>query len=223
FAGDFLAIVGPNGSGKSTLLKAIAGIIPYRSGSIELIANSNEILKSQDVGYVPQIKKVDPSFPATGYELVASGISKKWPFLKNKSAEERITRILDRIDAVHLIIRQLSGLSGGELQRLYLARALVRQPKILLLDEPATGIDLVCEENITGLIESFHKEGDNIVIMVTHDWTSAYHHANKVMLLNKEMKFFGEPERAFTDENLGRTFSNYGLHHKVKLQLGEEN
>lgn len=213
--GDFLSIVGPNGSGKTTLLKLILGILKSQTGEIIF----NEIDNSRSIGYVPQTKTLDRSFPATAIELVVNGINRRWNFrLNNKQINEAYS-VLKSVNAAHLAKKQLSDLSGGELQRIYLARAIIRHPRILLLDEPATGIDLVCEKDISSIISGLISEYNTTVIMVTHDWSSAYHHTNKLLLLNKQMIYFGNPHQGFTDENMVKTFSNTSLNHNVSFGI----
>ncbi|MDR0926488.1 MAG: metal ABC transporter ATP-binding protein [Ignavibacteria bacterium] len=211
-AGDFLSIVGPNGSGKTTLLKFIIGAKSNYSGDI--VFNEKPI-----IGYVPQVKTLQKSFPATALELVVNGITSKWKFRISKENKANALELLEQLNIAHVASQQLCELSGGELQRIYLARAIVRKPQILLLDEPATGVDLVCEKDMNELIDTLHTEMKTTIIMVTHDWSSAYHHSNKLLLLNKEMVFFGTPSDGFTDTNLARTFSNMSDHHNVTFGL----
>ena len=214
---DFLSIVGPNGSGKTTLLKLILGIKKQNKGKI-LYQNSADN-KKISVGYVPQTKTLDKFFPAIALELVLNGISKTWHFKTSKTQKEKAMEILEKLNAAHLAKKQLNNLSGGELQRIYLARAIIRNPKLLLLDEPATGIDMVCENDINSIISTLCKENKTTIIMVTHDWSSAYYHTNKLLLLNKNVIYFGDPHNGFTDENMVKTFSSITSNHKVTFGI----
>jgi zinc transport system ATP-binding protein len=217
---DFLSIVGPNGSGKTTLLKLILGIKKGSKGKIIFSdSNINNELNSFAIGYVPQTKTLDTSFPTTALELVANGISGYWNFRISKEQKNKTMEILEKINATHIATKQLNELSGGELQRIYLARAIIRNPKILLLDEPATGIDMVCENDINEIISKLRKENETTIIMVTHDWSSAYYHANKALLLNKNVIYFGNPQDGFTDENLLKTFSSVTNHHQIAFGI----
>lgn len=211
---NYLSIIGANGSGKSTLLKVILGLIEPNSGEV----NIKNISKMQ-IGYVPQIKTLDRSFPASVYELVASGLKTKWPIFISSSEKKKIYQALEFTGATHLYNKAVSGLSGGELQRVYLARSIIREPKLLLLDEPATGIDLVCEKDISGNILNYKNEKKALVIIVTHDLTSAFEHTNYSLMLNKHQVFFGSSKDAFTDTNLQATFSHFGHAHKYKLEM----
>lgn len=210
--GDFLSIVGPNGSGKTTLLQLMLGIKKQTKGKIEYHGKYN-------IGYVPQTKTLDRTFPAKAIELVINGITKKWSFFQNKEAKNKATEVLDLLNAKHLTNRQLSELSGGELQRIYLARAIISQPELLLLDEPSTGIDLVCERDISGIITELNTTKHTTIIMVTHDWTSAYSHSNKVLLLNEEVIYFGDVKQGFTDENMLKTFTGLQHHHNITFGI----
>jgi zinc transport system ATP-binding protein len=217
----FIAIVGPNGSGKSSLLKAITGLIRCSAGSIIVDGISNGKDRSNIIGYVPQIKTLDRNFPAKALELVASGYKKNWPGRLSNSLKSIAHEALEIIGAGNLAEKQLSEMSGGELQKIYLARALVKKPKILLLDEPATGIDMVCERSLNHTIEEYKAENSATVIMVTHDWSSAYYHANNVLLLNKKKVYYGAAKEAFDNANLQLAFSHPGHKHNVEFGLRE--
>lgn len=218
-SGAFVAIVGPNGSGKTTFLKVMLNIIKPSEGEIKIFDQPRKSIRPGFIGYVPQIKTIDRTFPATALELVLSGINHKWAGLKSKADVRKAIEALVLVGADGLAKQQISSLSGGQLQRVYLARCFVAEPKILLLDEPATGIDLVCETSLNSIIEEYIRKNDATVIMVTHDWSAAYHHTNTVLLLNKKQVFFGNPDDAFTDINLQRTFSHLGHNHNVTFGL----
>ena len=214
-SGTFISVVGPNGGGKTTLLKIILGLIKPSAGTIKI--NNGEVseLAPNFIGYVPQIKSLDRSFPALSIELVASGLRSNWVSRIDKAEKDLILSTLERVGAEHLAFRQLSRLSGGELQRIYLARSFIRNPKILLLDEPATGIDMVGETDIHNIIDGYKKESNSIIIMVTHDWEAAYHHADKVLLLNRKQICYNSPEIAFNEINLRKAFSHIGHKHEM--------
>lgn len=217
--GDFVGIIGPNGSGKTTFLKVILNIIKPTSGKVLVFDRQLQDVAPGEIGYVPQIKTIDRSFPATALELVLSGIHNRWVGLKKRSDEKRALAALELVGATQYAKEQISNLSGGQLQRVYLARCFASNPKILILDEPATGVDLVCESSINEIIEEYNKIRGVTILMVTHDWTAAYHHTNKIMLLNKELIYFGEKANAFTELNLQKTFSHLGHKHKVSFGL----
>ncbi|MGC8876107.1 ABC transporter ATP-binding protein [Thermus sp.] len=216
--GAFVAIVGPNGAGKSTLLKAVLGLVPYR-GEVLVFGRPAGQADPLWFGYVPQIKTFDRSFPALALELVATGLWRRWPFRLGARERERATAALERVGALELAHRPLGRLSGGQLQRVYLARALIRRPRLLLLDEPATGVDRVGEEDLYRYLEAYQRESGATVLMITHDWEAA-HHASHVLVLNRRVVGFGPPERALSEECLRQAFGHVGHAHGLFVEGG---
>lgn len=222
-SGSYVSIVGPNGSGKTTLLKTIIGLNKDYTGKILLFGEEIDANNADKIAYVPQVKTLDRTFPALALELVISGFKKKWSWRITKHDREMAMDYLARVGAERFAYNKLNELSGGELQRVYLARSLSKNPKLLLLDEPATGIDLVCEQTINSLLDEFNKKLKTTIMMVTHDWSSAYHHTNNSLLINKHQIYYGESKAAFTEENMQFTFSHPGHHHGVSFGLKELN
>lgn len=215
--GTFVSIVGPNGGGKSTLIKILLGLIKAGSGKATVLDFSPDSIPSGKIGYVPQMKTLDRSFPALPIELVITGLSGTWTAGINPQLKEKALAGLEKVGASHLAYRPLSKLSGGEMQRVYLARSIVRNPELMLLDEPSTGIDSVAEKDISHLLEDYKKETNSTVIMVTHDWEAAYHHSDRVIMLNREIICYAPPAEAFTDENLRLTFGHIGHSHDMSF------
>ncbi|TBH20671.1 metal ABC transporter ATP-binding protein [Thermus thermamylovorans] len=209
--GAFVAIVGPNGAGKSTLLKALLGLVPFL-GEVRVFGRPLGEADPRWFGYVPQIKTFDRSFPALALELVATGLLGRWPFRLSPGAREEALRALARVGAEGLAHRPLGRLSGGQLQRVYLARALIRRPRLLLLDEPATGVDRVGEVDLYRYLEAYQRESGATVLMITHDWEAA-HHATHVLVLNRKVVGFGPPERALSEECLRQAYGHLGHAH----------
>ena len=141
-AGEFLTIVGPNGAGKSTLMKVALGLIAPLKGHAALFGEDAG-RHPERIGYVPQLKTFDRTFPATVLELVVSGLRRSWPARVRPDERDAARHTLADVGAEKLANRTLAKLSGGELQRAFLARALVRRPALVLLDEPATGVDFL--------------------------------------------------------------------------------
>jgi len=218
--GAFVAVVGPNGAGKSTLFKVLLGLVPYE-GEVRVLGRPPREVDPYQVGYVPQIKTFDRSFPALSLELVVSGIRRAWPFRVGKEERARALEALEEVGALELASRPLGRLSGGELQRVYLARALVRRPRLLLLDEPATGVDPLGEQDLYRLLEAYQARSGATILMITHDWEAAYHHATHVLVLNREVVGFGPPERALSEECLRRAFGHLGHAHAIRMAGGE--
>jgi ABC-type Mn2+/Zn2+ transport system ATPase subunit len=228
--GRMLGLLGPSGSGKSTLLKIIVGLYKPWHGSIEF---NNYIMchapsKRQQhnswfrstfrvhneipsIGYVPQVESVDWTFPVTVKEVVAMGIwdqSGATPWLA-KNASDEIDYILDNLgmDGSLYMKRQIRELSGGEQQRVFLARALIRNPRILLLDEPTSGVDYNTRERILGILTELNIKGITIII-ATHDITGLARRLPWVVCLNKNIVSEGSPADTLTETNLLKT---YGL------------
>lgn len=211
-AGVRCAIVGPNGAGKSTLLKALLGLVNISSGSVKVLGKTPG-QAAQHVGYVPQVRHVDRSFPALPEELVATGMAPRWPWSRSIVREACAT--LERVGLGDRCGRPLTALSGGELQRVYLARALVRNPKIIVLDEPATGLDMTATTDLHRLLDDERARSGAAVVMVTHDWGAAQHHADQVMVLNRRVLALGPPNEVLGGEALERAFGHHGHHHHM--------
>lgn len=211
--GDTVAILGPNGAGKTVLIKAILGLIPIAGGEVRLFGQRVSEVPPEWIGYIPQVKTLDRSFRGVTCELVISGKRRSWPGLITNNEHEMVDRALSAVGAAHLCHRPLTWLSGGELERVYLARALVREPRLLLLDEPATGIDIVGEDDMYRYIEEYQKRSKATVLMVTHDWIASHHHASHALLLNREVVSFGAPAAALTDEFMREAFGHVGHIH----------
>jgi len=212
----FISIVGPNGAGKTTLLKIIIGLIKDYSGSISVFGKSPDEVDPSLIGYVPQIKTMDRKFPAVAIELVASGLIRKWPWSIKGKSKDLSYKALALVNAEHLAERSLSTLSGGELQRVCLARSFVRNPKLIVLDEPATGIDAIGESDLYNLLENYQNKTGATILMITHDWHVAHHHSDLVLLLNRNQIAFDIPKEALSENNLRIAFGHIGHKHDLK-------
>ena len=201
---DYLTILGENGAGKSTLLKTMLGLIKPLSGKIVFDAE----VKKTDIGYLPQQTVVQKDFPASVWEIVISGCLSKnglRPFYSKKDKEVAEANI-KRLGLEQLKKRCYRELSGGQQQRVLLARALCASDKILVLDEPVTGLDPKVTVQLYDLIDSLNKEGVTI-IMISHD-LQALQYANKVLHLGHQT-FFGSKEEYLTSKEY-KTFLGQG-------------
>ncbi len=214
--GKFVSIVGPNGAGKTTLLKIVLGLIKNYFGSISVFNKKPNEVDPTLIGYVPQIKTMDRKFPAIAIELVASGLMKKWPWSIRGKTKNLAFEALKLVKSEHLAERSLSTLSGGELQRVCLARSFVRNPKLIVLDEPATGIDAIGESDLYNLLENYQSKSRATVLMITHDWHVAHHHSDLVLLLNRNQISFDAPKEALSEDNLRIAFGHIGHNHNFK-------
>lgn len=211
--GNFLAVLGPNGGGKSTLLRTILGLIPEFSGSIRILSGDGQPIPK--IGYVPQIKSLDRTFPAFALELVVTSIRGRWPAWISRTERSIGMTALESVGAKHLANQPIGTLSGGELQRIYLAKALIHEPELLLLDEPETGIDASGTSDLYALLDNFRMNTGGLVMMVTHDWDVAYHHATHVLLLNNKQISFGTPKEALNGDAVRNAFGHIGHEHAM--------
>jgi len=213
----FVAIVGPNGAGKSTFLKILLGLVKPTTGQVRIFGKTPQQIDPNIIGYVPQFKTMDRTFPALSIELVYTGISRKWPWQLNKDARKKACQALEQVGAAHLATRPIGKLSGGELQRVCLARSIVRQPELLMLDEPATGVDAIGEEDMYRMLENYQNISGATILMITHDWHAVTHHADYVLLLNRKQISFGSPGEALQEDNLRLAYGHIGHDHALKF------
>ena len=213
--GDFVTVVGPNGAGKTTLLKVLLGLVAPQEGTVRLFGDVPGHTSPNTVGYVPQIKTLDRSFPAQALDLVVTALRHRWPFRISTDDRDDARAALGRVGAKHLAHRTLGDLSGGELQRVYLARSLVREPRLLILDEPATGVDAAGTTDLFHLLEAYQASHQATIFMVTHDWNAAYHHASHVLLIDGRQIGFGPPEDALNEACLREAFGHIGHAHAM--------
>lgn len=194
FEGEYLGIIGPNGGGKSTLLKAILGIVPVDSGVIEVCGHNPGENKTL-VGYVPQFAALDRRFPISLEEVVLTGRLKQGlsPFFKFTQEDKDIVHeILEQVGILNLAKRQITELSGGQFQKMLIARALAVKPELLILDEPTASVDTSSREQIYNLLEELNKK--MTIILVTHDLFAISSQIHKVACLNGRLIYHGEPQ-----------------------------
>jgi len=211
-AGQSLAVVGPNGAGKSTLFRVALGLVSPNRGQAAVFGQEPREA-SPSVGYVPQLKTFDRSFPTNALELVVSGIRRAWPARVTRQEHQQADRALDGVGARHLLKRSLTGLSGGELQRVFLARALVKEPNLVLLDEPATGVDFLAENDLYDLLERYQEATGAAIAMITHDLAAARYHASQVLVVNRRVHGFGCPEEVLREDYLRGAYGHVGHSH----------
>ena len=193
--GQALGIVGPNGSGKSTLLKSIAGLLQPSSGSLCVLGTSPNKLEPGAIAYVPQVEAVDWSFPATVWDVVAMGRFARIPFWRRFSRADRaiVSNALEAVQMEALANRHIAHLSGGQQQRVFLARALAQQPRLLLLDEPTTGVDHATEEALRIVVRDLVAQGMP-VLMTTHDLDRVTDWFDLLCVMDRHILAFGTPE-----------------------------
>lgn len=203
-------IIGPNGAGKSTLFKGVLNMVDHEGTSFI----DGKIL-SQNLGsisYVEQKADIDYNFPIKVKECVSLGLfSKVKPFSNLKKQDwQYVQEALSQVDLADYANRQISQLSGGQFQRMLLARCLVQDADYIFLDEPFVGIDIISEELIVGLLQKLKKEGKTILI-IHHDLSKVETYFDHVLLLNKKVLAFGQTETVFTQKNLTKTYQSQFL------------
>ncbi|MGB4000491.1 MAG: metal ABC transporter ATP-binding protein [Desulfomonilia bacterium] len=203
---DFLSVVGPNGGGKTTILKLILGLIKPAAGTVRLFGASPEKTRHR-IGYMPQYTSLDPLFPVSVLDVVLMGRLGKgmnlWGYSKSdrRCAEEA----LEKVEMAHLRERPFFQLSGGQFQRVLLARALVSDPDLLLLDEPTSNVDAAIE---TGLYELLHRLNEKLtIILVTHDLGFVSHYVDKVACVNRRL--LTHPTCEITGEMISAVYGSH--------------
>jgi zinc transport system ATP-binding protein len=211
---DFLGIIGPNGAGKSTLFGCMLGILKKYKGNISVfgedIRNSKKYLNS--VGYVPQKPVFEKNFPATVREVVQMG-------LRKSSSNEMVDKILQQVWMHELDHRRIGELSGGQQQRVFIAKALVDNPKILILDEPVTGIDIQSTELFYSILSDLNKKEKITIIWSSHDLDAVNRLANKVACLNRTLFFHGISNEFFKNEELLKQYSESSMQEHMHQHL----
>lgn len=182
--GEFIGIIGPNGGGKTTLLKLMMGLLTPNEGNVELLGKRPQ-KRWGEIGYVPQSLPFDRSFPLTLLDLVLEGTLSKTPWYGRYGKKMRTLAMqaLDRVGLAPLSNRHFGNLSGGELQRGLIARAIVLEPKLLLLDEPTANVDPDAEAEIYALLKSLNMT----IVMVTHNLQVAIHHVKRVLCVQNKV------------------------------------
>ncbi len=212
--GTIAALVGVNGSGKSTLFKAIMGFVPTSAGQISVLGGTvQDALKSNVVAYVPQAEEVDWSFPVLVEDVVMMGRYGHMGFLRiAKPADHRaVEDALERVGMTAYRKRQIGELSGGQKKRVFLARALAQDSKVILLDEPFTGVDVQTEDEIIKLLRDMRDEG-RVMLVSTHNLGSVPEFCDRTILIKGTVLDYGPTEEVFTSKNLERAFGGVLRH-----------
>jgi len=219
FNNDYIGVIGPNGGGKTTLLKVISGLLQPLSGSIEL---DESISDRKFIGYLPQIKNIDKKFPITVFDVVRSGLILNRGKENSVKEKQKVTEILEESGIAGISQKAIGELSGGQMQRVFLCRALISDPKILLLDEPDTFVDNTFEGELYEKLQFLNEK--MAIILVSHDVSSISGHVKTIACMNGGLHY--HPENQITQEQLDsyncpiklvshavrrKTLKNYGV------------
>lgn len=181
--GEFVCLCGPNGAGKSTLLKAILGLLPFEPDGRVRIAGQDIATGHAKIGYVPQRKGFDRDFPARAVDLIVAALRGKWPVRIREDERAKAKAVLDKIGGARLLDKPLSALSGGETQRVFLARALVTNPAIVVLDEPTAGVDAGGRRELLELMRDISRSDELAAILVTHNLAAVSETAERIVYI----------------------------------------
>lgn len=224
--GEMVGLLGPNGSGKSTLLKIVAGLIRPWRGYVRLNLKKSKI---GSIGYMPQVESIDLNFPVTVEEVVAMGL---WRWNRSsiimpwssRDARERVHRVLENLGIERYAGRQIGELSGGEQQRVFLARAIVHDPELLLLDEPTSGADTRTRDDIMDLLEELRGRTGVTVLLATHDIDGVAERLDSLVCINRYILAYGRPEEILTHDNLLRIygFAGRGFDYEMRRKEKEQ-
>ena len=212
--GTITALVGVNGAGKSTLFKAIMGFVPAAAGEISVLGMPvRQALRQNIVAYVPQAEEVDWSFPVLVEDVVMMGRYGHMGFLRRPKAQDHaaVASALARVNMSDYRHRQIGELSGGQRKRVFLARALAQEGRVILLDEPFTGVDVQTEEAIIALLRALRDEGC-VILVSTHNLGSVPEFCDRTVLVKGTVLAYGPTETTFTHDNLERTFGGVLRH-----------
>jgi zinc/manganese transport system ATP-binding protein len=213
--GEFVAILGPNGVGKSTLIKAMLGILPLSEGRLSVLGR-NPGDAGPEIGYLPQRRSFDPSLRIRGIDVVRLGSDgDRWGlpvpggsslFARGRRRRQRVDEVIELVGAEGYAHRPIGQVSGGEQQRLLIAQALVRRPRMLLLDEPLDSLDLPNQASVAALISSISREFAITVLIVAHDVNPIVSYLDGVVYVARGGAVFGPPDEVITSETLSALY-----------------
>jgi zinc transport system ATP-binding protein len=213
--GDILGIIGPNGAGKTTLFSCMLGLLDDYTGTIKILGEdikkkNNKVFKS--IGYIQQKKTIEQNFPATVEEIVSLGIT-----ITDKTSKEKIALALETVGLLAQKDRRVGELSGGQQQRVLIAKAMVNNPKLLILDEPVTGIDLEMQNKFYSLLKKLNQENKITIIWASHDLDAVNRFATSVACINRSMFFHGKTYEFFENPDLLKAYSESSMQAHMHL------
>jgi len=212
--GQIVTLIGPNGAGKTTLVRVLLGLLPKDAGSVYLRPGLR-------IGYMPQRMNIESTMPITVHRFLR---------LSSPCSDKKIEEVLEQLTIAHLSKQQLISISGGELQRVLLARALLRDPHLLILDEPAQGVDIAGQSELYELISKIRHENGCSVLMISHDLHLVMSSTDEVVCLNHHVCCHGKPDQVSTDPaflelfgtNVSTNLAVYTHHHNHEHDIAGE-
>ena len=216
--GAMVGIVGPNGGGKSTLVKAMLGLVPRLRGEVEVLGRPVDRRARRLVGYVPQREDVDWNFPVSAFDVVMMGRVPSMKLLRRPAHRDKelAWEALRTVGMEKFADTRIGEFSGGQQQRIFLARALAQEAEVLLLDEPVSGVDAPSQHEIFDLLRELQRAGKTVIV-TTHDLSCVAERFDLALLLNRRIVAFGRPEEVFTPELLNETYQS----HLMILKVGD--
>ncbi len=208
--GEIAILIGPNGAGKTMLIRSMLNLLSTQTGSVTIFGRDNRDLGPvrHRIGYMPQRLDFDRTFPITVCEVMLLRLRKSGFWSNRRTRRDTISTTLARVHAENLIDRRIGRLSGGELQRVLLAYALLTHPDLLFLDEPAAGVDVAGEDTFYELIHHLRREENLTVVMVSHDLDVVFRYADQVLCLNQRLLCKGAPHSVLGPEVLEQTYGS---------------
>lgn len=206
---EIVCIVGPNGSGKTTLIHTILGLVAPSEGSVRIFNAPPELVRKRgQIGFLPQQTETDLKFPVSAFDVVAMAVSSRRNPLHAFSSQEhaRVTQALRKVQMDQSAQHHFGSLSGGQKQRVLIARALAVQPKLLILDEPSTGLDIVSQESFYALLQTLREEEGLTILFVSHDIGAVSGVVDRIACLNRKIHFHGHPSDCVPSEALEQVF-----------------
>ncbi|BBB32554.1 zinc transport system ATP-binding protein [Thermotomaculum hydrothermale] len=208
--GEIVSIVGPNGGGKTTLLKVILGLKDYSKGTIKVLGKNPKEVDKKEIGYLPQREETAKNFPISVFETVLMGRYPKIGLFRKPGEKDKEIALesLKLVKMDHLKDENINKLSGGQRQRVFIARALAMEPKILILDEPSTGLDIVAQEDFYKILVEIRNKKEMSIIMVSHDIGVVSTFVDKIACLNKTIHYHGKSGTPIPKDVLEKVFGS---------------
>lgn len=225
--GDYVAIAGTNGSGKTTLIKTILGLSEDYSGTVKVFGQEiTRFSEHRRIGYLPQISYMSrQGFPAAVREIIASGLLslKRFPKRTEKKDAAAVDRVLSLLRIAPLKNKLIGRLSGGEKQRVFLARALASEPELLILDEPTASLDPSARNDFYETVSELNRKMKVTVLMVSHDSATVGKYASKLLYLNRSLVFYGSFQEFCMSDDMSRYFGKFEQHLICRQHNGKHN